>query len=284
MLAKLEMQNPAGSIKDRLGVAMRDAAEHRGLVPGATVIEATGGNTGIGLTAIAAVRGYRLVLTMPESMSVERVALLRHLGAEVVLTGGILMADAVRRADELSEELNAFRLDQYSDPANPEMHRRTTAEEIWRQTGGRVDVFVSAVGTGGTLTGVGDVLKRHGTEVRVVAVEPAGAAVLSGQPPGQHQMPGIGVGFVPAVLDRALIDDVVTVTDEEALEGSRRLGRREGILAGVSAGAAVHAALTIAARDDAVGKTIVVVLADSAERYVTTGLLSGTEPVRAARQ
>lgn len=284
VLAKLEMQNPAGSIKDRLGVAMLDAAERRGLVPGATVIEATGGNTGIGLAAVAAVRGYRLVLTMPESMSVERVALLRHLGAEVVLTDGILMADAVRRADELSEELNAFRLDQFSDPANPEMHRRTTAEEIWRQTGGRVDVFVSAVGTGGTLTGVGDVLKRRGAGVRVVAVEPAGAAVLSGQPPGQHQMPGIGVGFVPPVLDRALIDDVVTVTDEEAFEGSRQLGRREGILAGVSAGAAVHAALSIAARDDAAGTTIVVVLADSAERYVTTGLLSGTESVRAARE
>jgi cysteine synthase A len=283
VLAKLEMQNPAGSIKDRLGVAMLDAAERRGLEPGATVIEATGGNTGIGLAAVAAVRGYRLVLTMPESMSVERVALLRHLGAEVVLTGGILMADAVRRADELSEELNAFRLNQFADPANPEMHRRTTAEEIWQQTGGRVDVFVSAVGTGGTLTGVGDVLKRRGAGVRVVAVEPAGAAVLSGQAPGQHQMPGIGVGFVPPVLDRALIDDVVTVTDEEAFEGSRQLGRREGILAGVSAGAAVHAALSIAARDDAAGKTIVVVLADSAERYVTTGLLSGTESVRAAR-
>ena len=283
VLAKLEMQNPAGSIKDRLGVAMLDAAERRGLEPGATVIEATGGNTGIGLAAVAAVRGYRLVLTMPESMSVERVALLRHLGAEVVLTGGILMADAVRRADELSEELNAFRLNQFADPANPEMHRRTTAEEIWQQTGGRVDVFVSAVGTGGTLTGVGDVLKRRGAGVRVVAVEPAGAAVLTGQAPGQHQMPGIGVGFVPPVLDRALIDDVVTVTDEEAFEGSRQLGRREGILAGVSAGAAVHAALSIAARDDVAGKTIVVVLADSAERYVTTGLLSGTESVRAAR-
>lgn len=275
VFAKLESQNPAGSIKDRLGVAMLDAAERRGLRPGATLVEATGGNTGIGLAAVAAVRGYRLVLTMPESMSVERVALLRHLGAEVELTPGILMADAVRRAQELAEELNAFRLDQFSDPANPEMHRRTTAEEIWEQTGGDVDVFVSAVGTGGTLTGVGDVLKRRKSSVRVVAVEPAGAAVLSGRPAGEHRMPGIGVGFVPAVLDRALIDDVITVTDEEAFEGSRQLGRREGILAGVSAGAAVHAALALAARDDAAGKTIVVVLADSAERYVTTGLLDG---------
>jgi cysteine synthase A len=276
LFAKLESQNPAGSIKDRLGVAMLDAAERRGLWPGATLVEATGGNTGIGLAAVAAVRGYRLVLTMPESMSVERVALLRHLGAEVVLTSGILMADAVGRAKELAEELpDAFRLDQFSDPANPEMHRKTTAEEIWEQTGGGVDIFVSAVGTGGTLTGVGDVLKRRKSSVRVVAVEPAGAAVLSGHPPGEHQMPGIGVGFVPDVLDRALIDEVITVTDEEAFEASRQLGRREGILAGVSAGAAVHAALALAARDDAAGKTIVVILADSAERYVTTGLLGG---------
>jgi cysteine synthase A len=274
VLAKLEMQNPAGSIKDRLGVALLDAAERRGLRPGATVIEATGGNTGIGLATACAVRGYRLVLTMPEAMSAERVALLRHLGAEVVLTDGILMIDAVRKAQELADELpNCCRLDQFKDEANPEMHKRTTAVEIWQQTDGVVDVFVSAVGTGGTLTGVGAYLRERNPDARIVAVEPAGAAVLSGRPPGQHRMPGIGVGFVPPVLNRALIDEVIVVDDDDAFEQSRRLGRREGILAGVSAGAAVHAALEIAARDDAAGKTVVVLLADSAERYVTTGLL-----------
>jgi cysteine synthase A len=274
VLAKLEMLNPAGSVKDRLGVALLDAAEQRGLRRGATVVEATGGNTGIGLASASAVRGYRLVLTMPESMSTERVALLRHLGAEVVLTEGILMGEAVAKARELAAEIpGAFHVDQLSNPANPELHRRTTAEEIWAQTRGTVDVFVSAVGTGGTITGVGEVLKQRKPSARVVAVEPAGAAVLSGGTPGQHRMPGIGVGFVPAVLNQAIIDEVIVVTDDEAFAGSRRLARREGILAGVSAGAALHAALTIAARDEAAGKTIVVLLADSAERYVASGLL-----------
>jgi cysteine synthase A len=274
VVAKLEMRNPCGSVKDRLGIALVDDAERRGVLrPGATLVEATGGNTGIGLAAAAAVRGYRLILTMPEVMSAERVALLRHLGAEVVLTPGILMGDAVERARQLvGDTPGAVMLDQFSNPANPEVHRRTTAVEVWDDTEGAVDVFVSAVGTGGTITGVGEVLKARKPGVRVVAVEPAGAAVLSGGPAGKHQMPGIGVGFVPAVLNRAVVDEVSVVTDDEAFECARRLGREEGILAGVSSGAAVHAALALAARPESVKKTIVVLLPDTGERYIMTAL------------
>jgi cysteine synthase A len=242
-----------------------------------TLVEATGGNTGIGLAFAAAIRGYRLVLTMPEAMSHERVVLLRHLGAEVVLTPGILMGDAVARAAQLVASIpGALRLDQFGNPANPEVHRRTTAVEIWDDTGGAIDVFVSAVGTGSTITGVGEVLKARKPGVRVVAVEPAGAAVLSGGRAGPHQMPGIGVGFVPAVLNRAILDEVIAVTDEQAFDGARRLARDEGIVAGVSSGAALHATLAVAARTDTAGKVIVVLLADTGERYLSTRLFAGS--------
>jgi cysteine synthase A len=276
IVAKLEMRNPAGSVKDRLGVALIEDAERRGVLRhGMTLVEPTGGNTGIGLAFAAAIRGYGLILTMPSTMSTERVALLRHLGAEVVLTPGILMIEAVARAKELVAELpGAVMLDQFTNPANPEIHRRTTAVEIWEDTGGAVDVFVAGVGTGGTITGVGEALKEWKPSVRVVAVEPDGAAVLSGRPAGTHSMPGIGVGFVPDVLNRAILDEVIAVTDENAIAAARRLARMEGIMAGVSSGAAVHAALGIAARQDAGGKMVVVVLPDSAERYVTTSLFA----------
>jgi cysteine synthase A len=274
VVAKLESSNPCGSIKDRLGLAMIDDAERRGaLRPGMTLVEPTGGNTGIGLAFVAALRGYRLLLTMPEAMSTERVALLRHLGAEVVLTPGILMDGAVARARALVAELpDALLLDQFSNPANPEIHRRTTGPEIWDATHGAVDVLVSAVGTGGTITGVGEVLKAHKPSVRVVAVEPAGAAVLSGGSAGAHRQPGIGVGFVPEVLNRAIVDEVIAVTDEEAFAGARRAAREEGLLVGVSSGAALHAALEVAARPEAAGQMVVVILADTGERYVASEL------------
>jgi cysteine synthase A len=276
LVAKLEMRNPCGSVKDRVGVAMINDAERTGVLrPGMTLVEATGGNTGIGLAFVAAIRGYRLILTMPETMSKERVALLRHLGAEVMLTPGILMGDAVARAAQLVKEIpNSIMLDQFRNPANPEVHRRTTAVEVWEDTDGAVDVFVCAVGTGGTITGVGEVLKKRKPSVRIVAIEPAGAAVLSGGPAGNHLIPGIGVGFIPEVLNRSILDEVIAVTDEEAFTSTRRLAREEGIMAGVSSGAALHAALAVAARKDAAGKTIVVLLADTGERYVTTTLFA----------
>jgi len=277
VVGKLEMRNPCGSVKDRLGVALIEDAERRGVLrPGMTIIEATGGNTGIGIAFAAAIRGYRVVLTLPDTMSAERVALLRFFGAEVVLTEGILMGNAVLRAQELLNEIpDSVTLDQFNNPANPELHRRTTAVEIWNDTAGTVDVFVSAVGTGGTLTGVGEVLKDRKPSVRVIAVEPAGAAVLSGGPAGSHQIPGIGVGFIPAVLNRSIIDEVVAVSDRDAFDAARRLARTEGILAGVSSGAALHAALAVAAREENEGNVIVVLLADGAERYITTALFSG---------
>jgi cysteine synthase A len=277
VLAKLEMRNPCGSVKDRVAVALMDDAERRGVLrPGHVLIEATGGNTGIGLAFVAAIRGYRLVLTMPETMSSERVALLRRLGAEVVLTPGILVRDALVRARSLLAEIpGSIMLDQFTNPANPDAHRRGTGVEIWQDTQGAVDVFVSAVGTGGTITGVGEALKGRKPGVRVVAVEPAGAAVLSGGPVGEHLIPGIGVGFIPDVLNRSVVDEVIAVTDDDALRCTRRLAREEGILAGISSGAALHAALTVAARNEA-GLTIVVLLADTGERY-SSALLSGQE-------
>ena len=276
VVAKLESRNPCGSVKDRVGVALIEDAERQGILrPGMTLVEATGGNTGIGLAFVAAIRGYRLILTMPETMSRERVALLRHLGADVVLTPGILMGDAVARAEQLVKEIpGSIMLDQFRNPANPEVHRRTTAVEIWEDTQGAVDVFVCAVGTGGTITGVGEVLKERKPGVRIVAVEPANAAVLSGGPARSHRIPGIGVGFIPEVLNRAILDEVIAVTDEEAFACARRLAREEGIMAGVSSGAALHAALAVASRKDAAGKMIVVVLPDTGERYVTTALFA----------
>jgi len=280
VVAKLEMRNPCGSVKDRVAVAMIEDAERSGaLRSGMTLVEATGGNTGIGLAFAASIRGYRLVLAMPETMSTERVALLRHLGAEVVLTPGILMGDAVARAEQLVREIpHALMLDQFSNPANPEVHRRTTGVEIWEDTAGAVDVFVSAVGTGGTITGVGELLKARKPSVRIVAVEPAGAALLSGGAPGAHRMPGIGVGFIPQVLNRQIIDEVIAVADEEAFACAKLLAREEGVVAGVSSGAALHAALSLAARSDAKGKTIVVLLADTGERYIATELFAATVP------
>jgi cysteine synthase A len=284
VVAKLEMRNPCGSVKDRLGVALIEDAERRSVLrPGATIVEATGGNTGIGLAFVAAIRGYRLVLTMPETMSTERVSLLRHLGAEVVLTPGILMGDAVARAASLVAEIpGAVLLDQFRNPANPEVHRRTTAVEVWDDTEGAVDVFVSAIGTGGTITGVGEVLKERKPNVRIVGVEPANAALLSGGTAGSHRIPGIGVGFVPEVLNRSILDEVIAVTDEEAFSCARRLAREEGILAGVSSGAALHAAVSVASRESSAGRLIVVILADTGERYVTTSLFE-TEPLGAVK-
>jgi cysteine synthase A len=275
VLAKLEGANPGGSVKDRIAVAMIDAAERDGrLKPGGTLVEPTSGNTGIGLAIVAAARGYRLVLTMPESMSLERRQLLAFFGAELVLTPAAEgMRGAIRRADELvAATPGAFMPQQFKNPANPEAHRRTTAEEIWRDTGGSVDAFVAGVGTGGTLTGVGSVLKQRRPGVRVVAVEPADSPVLSGGQPGRHGIQGIGAGFVPEVLDRGLIDEVFTVLTSDAMATSRRLAREEGLLVGISAGANVWAALRLAERPELAGKTVVTVLCDTGERYLSTEL------------
>jgi cysteine synthase A len=274
LLAKLESQNPGGSVKDRIALAMIDAAEARGeLHSGASIVEATSGNTGVGLAMVAAARGYRLTLVMPESMSVERRALLAAYGARLVLTpAGEGMAGAVRLAGELASAEGAFLPRQFDNPANPEVHRRTTAQEIWADTDGELDVLVAGVGTGGTITGVGQVLKEKHPALRVVAVEPAESPVLSGGTAGPHGIQGIGAGFVPEVLDPTVYDDVVRVDVEQARAAARRLARSEGILAGVSSGAALHAALAVARhyRD----ATIVVVLPDTGERYLSTPLFT----------
>lgn len=272
ILAKLESANPAGSVKDRIAVAMVDDAEERGvLVPGATIVEPTSGNTGIALAMIAAARGYRLVLSMPEAMSAERAGLLRAYGAEVVLTPGTLMAPAVEQAEALRASIpGAVMLRQFENPANPAAHERTTAEEIWDDTSGRLDVFVAGVGTGGTVTGVGRVLKRRLAGVRVAGVEPAAAAVLSGRVAGQHGIQGIGAGFVPAVLDRSVIDEVIAVDERDAAEAARRAARADGVLAGISSGAALAACLRLATRPDLRGRRFVVIFPDAGERYVST--------------
>jgi cysteine synthase A len=276
IVGKLESHNPCGSVKDRIGVAMVDEAERAGrLKPGATLIEPTSGNTGIALAFVAAARGYRLIVTMPERMSAERAALLRYLGAEVVTTPGTLMREAVARAEELRQQIpGAVLLGQFSNPANPEIHRKTTALEIWEDTDGEVDVFVAGVGTGGTITGVGEVLRQKKPGVHVVAVEPAKAPVLSGGAPSNHLIQGIGAGFVPPILNRAIINEVVAVSEDEAFACARRLAREEGLLCGISSGAALAAALAVAERPAFAGKLIVVVLPDSGERYVSTPLFT----------
>ena len=275
VLAKVEAFNPMASVKDRIGAAMLDAAERDGkLKAGGTVIEPTSGNTGIGLAFACAARGYRLILTMPETMSVERRKLARMLGAEVVLTSGKSgMKGAVQKAEELVGRIpGGFMPLQFENPANPEAHRRTTAEEIWADTDGAVDIFVSGVGTGGTITGVGEVLKSRNSGVKIVAVEPDASPVLSGGFAGPHRIQGIGAGFVPKVLNRSIIDEIVRVTNEDAISSARAIALAEGILAGISSGSAVWAALKIAARPESRGKVIVVILPDSGERYLSTQL------------
>jgi len=275
--AKLEYLNPGGSVKDRIGVAMIDAAEADGLIePGRSVIvEPTSGNTGIALAMVCAARGYELILTLPEGMSRERTKLLRAYGAEVRETpslGG--MTEAVELAEEIREQRKGFMPQQFSNPANPEVHRRTTAEEIWRDTDGAIGAFVAGVGTGGTITGVGQVLRERSPETLIVAVEPASSPVLSGGRPGPHKIQGIGAGFVPEVLDRSVIDEVLDVSDEDALETARLTAQREGVLAGISAGANVKAALEVAARPEMEGKRVVTVVCDSGERYVSLPFFS----------
>lgn len=276
LLGKQESRNPMGSVKCRIAVSMIDAAMAEGLVTSATtIVEPTSGNTGLGLAFVCASRRLRLVLTMPESMSIERRKLLRHLGAELVLTPAALgMKGAIAEAGRiLAETRDAFMPDQFANPANPAIHRRTTAEEIWRDSGGRVDVFVAGVGTGGTITGVSEVLKPRNPQMRVVAVEPAASPVLSGGNPGPHKIQGIGAGFVPQVLNRGIIDEVMTVSDDDAFATARELARSEGILCGISSGAAAWAAREIARRPEHAGRNIVVILPDTGERYLSTALI-----------
>jgi cysteine synthase len=269
VLAKLEMFNPLSSVKDRIGLSMIEDAELRGVIKaGAVIVEPTSGNTGIALAFVCAARGYRLILTMPESMSIERRHILRLLGAEIVLTPAADgMRGAIQKATEMAKELKAFMPQQFENPANPAIHRRRTAEEIWQDTDGQVDIFVAGVGTGGTITGVGGVLKERRPGVEIVAVEPAESPVLSGGPPGSHGIQGIGTGFIPAVLDRGLIDRVIQVKTEEAKQTARRLAREEGIFVGISSGAAMKAASQV--DKDEKGKTIVVVFPDTGERYLS---------------
>ncbi|HSI42648.1 MAG TPA: cysteine synthase A [Xanthobacteraceae bacterium] len=278
ILAKLEFFNPIGSVKDRIGVAMIDALEEAGLLkPETVLVEPTSGNTGIALAFVAAARGYRLILVMPESMSVERRKMLALLGAELVLTPAAQgMRGAVGKAEELVKDLpDAIIPQQFRNPANPAIHRRTTAEEIWNDTAGAVDVIISGVGTGGTITGIGQVLKPRKPGLRMVAVEPEDSPVLSGGQPGPHKIQGIGAGFVPDVLDRSVIDEVVTVGNQTAFETARALARLEGIPVGISSGAAIAAALEIGTRPEMAGKTIVVIIPSFAERYLSTALFEG---------
>ena len=276
VVAKLEYLNPGGSVKDRIGVAMIDAAERDGsLQPGGTIVEPTSGNTGIALAMVCAARGYELVLTLPEGMSRERTKLLRSYGAEVNETpsmGG--MGEAIRLAERIVAERDGFMPQQFSNPANPEVHRRTTAVEIWDDLGGEVDALVTGVGTGGTITGVGQALKERRQGLLAIAVEPATSAVLSGGLPGPHKIQGIGAGFVPDVLDRSVIDEVIAVSDEDALATARAAAEREGLLVGISAGAAFHAALELAGRPEMEGKRVVTIACDGGERYMSLPFFS----------
>ncbi len=278
VVAKLESQNPAASVKDRIGLAMIEAAEREGAIqPGKTVIvEPTSGNTGIALAFVAAVKGYDCVLTMPDTMSPERRVVLRALGAKLVLTEGAKgMRGAVERADELVEKIpNAFMPQQFNNPANPEVHRRTTAEEIWNDTDGKVDALVAGVGTGGTITGVAQVIKKRKPSFEVVAVEPTASPVISGGSPGPHKIQGIGAGFIPNVLAKDLLDHILTVTNDEAFEMARRLAKEEGILGGISSGANVHAAIEYAKRAENEGKLVVVIIPSFGERYLATDLFA----------
>ena len=275
LVAKLEMFNPSGSVKARTALAMIEDAEARGLLrPGATLIEPTSGNTGIGLAMVATIKGYRLVLTMPETMSLERRNLLKALGAEIVLTPGAEgMAGSIAKAEALRDATSdAVILQQFDNPANAAVHERTTGEEVWADTDGQVDVFVAGVGTGGTVSGVARALKKHNAAVRVVAVEPASSPVLSGGKAGPHRLQGIGANFVPGNYDASVIDEVLPVADDDAFLAARELAATEGLLAGISSGAALHAACTLASRSDLQGKRIVVLLPDTGERYLSAGL------------
>ncbi len=278
ILLKLEFFNPLSSVKDRIGVSMIEDLETRGLLkPNTTLIEPTSGNTGIALAFVAAAKGYPLILVMPESMSIERRKMLLLLGAKLELTPAAQgMKGAVARAQELAKEIpNAIIPQQFENPANPAIHKRTTAEEIWNDTAGKVDVVISGVGTGGTITGVGQVLKQRKPSVRMVAVEPEDSAVLSGRQPGPHKIQGIGAGFVPGILDRSIIDEIITVANETAFATARKAAKLEGIPGGISSGAAIAAALEVATRKDMAGKTIVVIIPSFAERYLSTALFDG---------
>ena len=277
ILAKLEYFNPAGSVKDRIAKAMIDDAEERGLLKeGSVIIEPTSGNTGIGLASVAAARGYRIIIVMPETMSVERRQLMKAYGAELVLTEGAKgMKGAIARAEELAREIpNSFVPGQFVNPANPAIHRSTTGPEIWKDTDGAVDAFVAGVGTGGTVTGVGEYLKSQNPNVKVVAVEPATSAVLSTGVAGAHKIQGIGAGFVPEVLNTSIYDEIITVSNEDAFATGKLIGKQEGVLVGISSGAAVYAAIELAKRPESKGKTIVVLLPDTGDRYLSTPLFA----------